>query len=348
MADEPGYASFLNRNVDEILEDIDEFEGDLEQLKQVESRMSDRKTVLNEIEGQIEAREESEEDDKDEHSDTDSSSEDESNVDMGSIKEQVEGKFQKSSGDEKEEDIDKEGFLNTGIEGFDSLFTHGIPEGSPILVAGGAGSGKTIFCLQMLNHHASKGEKCLFMSFEEPEENLISHMEEFGWDPNDLIEEGHLKIDHKTPFGISRQVEAMLAKEKGELMIDIDPVILPDDYDPDFVVIDSLTALQSTFTGSDDSYRIYIEQLFRFFERRDITTFLISETGQDPDKFSPTGVEEFLADGVIVLYNIKHGNVRESAIEILKMRGEDHKKKMVSMRISDNGINVFPEQEVLK
>ena len=50
-----------------------------------------------------------------------------------------------------------------------------------------------------------------------------------------------------------------------------------------------------------------------------------------------------LADGVIVLYNIKMGDVRESAIEVLKMRGEKHQKKIVAMQITGSGIIVYPE-----
>ncbi len=62
--------------------------------------------------------------------------------------------------------------------------------------------------------------------------------------------------------------------------------------------------------------------------------------------FSQTGVEEFLADGVIVFYNFKRGDVRENAIEVLKMRGEKHQKKIVAMQITNEGIVVYPEQEV--
>ncbi len=65
-----------------------------------------------------------------------------------------------------------------------------------------------------------------------------------------------------------------------------------------------------------------------------------------PEIFSTAGVEEFLADGVFVLYNIKKEGVRESAIEVLKMRGEHHEKRMVAMQISDKGITINPEQEV--
>ena len=237
-------------------------------------------------------------------------------------------------------------YVVMGVPGFDELFENGIPRGNAVLVAGGAGSGKTIMCLQTLNYHASKGEKCFYMSFEESEERLIEHMKEFGWDAEKLIKDGNLKIKRMSPFEITRSVEGMLEMEKGELLIDINPVILPDNFKPDFIVLDSLTAIASAFTGKEDSYRIYIEQLFRFFEKLGATSLLITETKQIPEIFSTTGVEEFLADGVVVLYNIKRGDIRENAIEVLKMRGEKHQKKIVAMQITDKGIVVYPEQEV--
>jgi KaiC/GvpD/RAD55 family RecA-like ATPase len=237
-------------------------------------------------------------------------------------------------------------WIKTGVPGFDELFEKGIPKGSAVLVAGGAGSGKTIFCLQTVVHNASLGKKCFYMSFEESEERLISHMKNFGWDTEKLVQSGNLKIQRLSPFEITRSVDAMLAKEKGELLIDIDPVILPEGFKPDLIALDSLTAVASAFTGKEDSYRIYIEQLFRFFEKMGTTSLLITETKQIPDIFSTTGVEEFLADGVIVFYNIKRGNIKENAIEVLKMRDEKHQKKIVAMQITDKGVIVYPEQEV--
>jgi len=248
-------------------------------------------------------------------------------------------------GDKKVEKHDGD-FVVTGVPGFDDLLTDGIPKGNNILVAGGAGSGKTIFCLQTLYYHASRGKKCLYMSLEENEEKLAKHMREFGWDPEKALKDGTLKIQRINPFDITRNVDALLAKQKGELLIDIDPVIFPKDYEPEFIVIDSLTAIGSAFTGKEENYRIYIEQLFRFLEDSRSTSLLITETEQIPKIFSTTGVEEFLADGVIVMYNIKHGNVRENAIEILKLRGTKHEKKIVAMQITGKGIVVYPDQEV--
>ena len=130
--------------------------------------------------------------------------------------------------------------------------------------------------------------------------------------------------------------------------MELEPFAIAEDgeFKPDFIVLDSLTAVSSTFTGKEQSYRFYIERLFRFFEKIGSTTFLITETQQIPEIFSPTGVEEFLADGVVVFYNFRRENIRETAIEILKMRGVKHQKKIVAMKITDNGIKVFPDQEV--
>ncbi|HLD33219.1 MAG TPA: ATPase domain-containing protein [Candidatus Nanoarchaeia archaeon] len=241
---------------------------------------------------------------------------------------------------------DDDNFFFTQVPGFDDLLENGIPKGSAVVVAGGAGSGKTIFALQILYNRALRGEKCLYMSFEESEERLIKHMEDFGWDARTQIRRGNLLIKRFNPFDITRSVDALLMKAKGELLIDIEPIVFPEGFRPNVIAIDSLTAIDSAFTGKEDSYRIYIEQLFRFLEECRSTSFLITETEQVPKVFSSTGVEEFLADGVFVLYAIKRGNIRENAIEVLKLRGAKHQKKIVAMSIGDQGIEVYPEQEV--
>lgn len=264
---------------------------------------------------------------------------------MASIKEEIMTELHGKK--RKKKKIDESRFIKTGIEGFDALLETGIPKGAAVLVAGGAGSGKTLFALQSLVYHAQHGEKCLYMSFEESEKRLISHMEEFGWEPKKLIKKGTLMVKRFNPFEITRSVDALLMKAKGELLIDVQPIIFPMKFKPDIIVVDSLTAIASAFTGNkEESYRIYIEQLFRFFEEIGATSFLITETTQVPTIFSTTGVEEFLADAVVVLYNIKRGNVRERAIEILKLRGAGHEHRVVAMNITSDGIEVFPDQEI--
>jgi len=245
----------------------------------------------------------------------------------------------------------------TGIKGFDALFGkgEGMPSGASVLVEGGPGSGKTLFCLTTLyNLCKNKGKKCLYMSFEEPEERLIHHMENFGWDAKGLIKKGLLRIKRFDAIDVSRSIEALLGAAKKELLIDIDPVFFPEDFDADFVVIDSLTSIASAFSGEDNRFRIYMEQLFRYLERNKITNLLIREVSA-PSHVGSTFKEEgsavsFLSDGIIVIYNVIYDSgERTSAIEILKMRGVDFQRKLVELKIIDKkGLEVNPNKVLKK
>ena len=245
--------------------------------------------------------------------------------------------------------INKSEWVTTDIQGFDNLFEKGIPRGISALVAGGPGSGKTIFCLQVAGNAAKRNENALYISLEESEERLKKHMHDFGFEPEQSEKRGLLRIKRIDPFQISRKVEALLAEAKGELKIDIAEIggLLQEDFQPDWIIIDSLTALEAAFKGGEDNYRIYVEQLFKYLEKLGATSFLIAETEQMPTRYSRSGVEEFLADSVIVLYNISKGNIRERAIEVLKLRGGKHEEKIVAMNIeSEKGIVVYNEQEI--
>ncbi len=243
-------------------------------------------------------------------------------------------------------------YIQTGMKGFDALFdkNSGIPDGAAVLVEGGPGSGKTIFCLATLNELCKKGKKGLYMSFEEPEENLISHMENFGWKPREYIKKGLLRIKRFDAIDVSRSIEALLSAAKKELLIEVDPVFFPQDYNPDFVVIDSLTSIASAFSGQQSRFRIYMEQLFRYLERNKITNFLIREVSS-PSHVGTTFTEQgeavsFLSDGIIVIYNVIYDNgQRGSAIEVLKMRGSNFTKKIVDLQIvNKKGVMINPNK----
>jgi circadian clock protein KaiC len=245
------------------------------------------------------------------------------------------------------EEAGEEEWVKTGIPGFDDLFEKGIPKGTSTLVAGGPGSGKTIFCLQTLNYGATHGEKCLYMTFEESPERLRNHMHDFGWKPEELEKKGLLVIKRYDPFETTRIVEALLEKAKKELLIEATPVLLPEGFKPDRIAVDSLSSIAAPFVGREENYRVYVEQLFRYFEKLGATSFFITETEPEPTRLTRSGIEEFLADGVIVIYNIRKGDRRESAIEVLKIRGAKFEKRTVPMQIiSGEGIVVYPTQKV--
>lgn len=239
-------------------------------------------------------------------------------------------------------------YFKTDIPGFDSLLKSGIPSASSVLIEGGPGSGKTIFCLQTAYNACRQGKKVLYMSFEEPEQRLRRHMKNFGWDTTPYEKKGTFMIKRFDALDIARSVEALLSEAKKELLIDVQPILIPAKFKPDVVLVDSLTSIASAFSGEESRFRIYMEQLFRYLEYSKITSFLIREVS-NPTHIGKNFVEKyeavsFLSDGIIILYSVAYPNgTRGSAVEVLKMRGSSINKKIVRMDITGRGLVVHPD-----
>jgi len=239
--------------------------------------------------------------------------------------------------------------LKTDISGFDELFLDGgLPRGSSILVAGGPGTGKSILCRNICYNLVIKGKKCMYVSFEENKERIIKSMESFGWDVKKYIESGDFLIQKINPLDILRMKFGSIGGSGSatELSYKIKPLVIPKDFKPDVIAVDSLSAIIAASVSKDKNYRVYLQQLFSFFEDTGATSLLITETEPNPTRYSESGIEEFLADGIIVLYNIQKKDERENAIEILKMRYGKHQKKIVLMNITTKGIKIQPDKKI--
>ena len=248
--------------------------------------------------------------------------------------------------EEKKEDK----VLKTDIIGFDDLFAEGgVPKGNSVLDAGGTGTGKSTFCRQVCYSLVSKGKNCMYVSFEESIERIEKSMNNFGWDAKKYIDDGRLLIQKINPLDILRMKFGSISGSGSatEISYKVKPLIIPKGFNPEVIVVDSLTAVISASISKEKNYRIYLQQLFSFFEETGATSFLVTETEQIPTRFSDTGIEEFLADGIIVLYNIQKGDKRENAIEVLKMRYSDHQKKIFAMEITNEGLKIYPERQVV-
>ena len=173
-------------------------------------------------------------------------------------------------------------------------------------------------------------------------------MENFGWDARKFIENGDLLIQKINPLDILRMKFGSIggSGSAAELSYKIKPLVIPKDFHPDVIAVDSLSAIIEASVTKDKNYRVYLQQLFSFFEETGATSFLITETDPIPTHFSETGIEEFLADGIIILYNIQKGDCRQNAIEILKMRYSNHKKNIFALEITNEGVKIHPDRQI--
>ena len=253
------------------------------------------------------------------------------------------------------------GFIPTRVSTFDDLIIkHGIERGNTILISGGCGVGKTIFTMQSLYMGALEGERGVYISLGEDEGKLRRHMKSnFGWDLDSLEEKNMLSIQRVDPFALAEDVTAMLeGQEKkpylkiglfegegGKIsLVDSRKVKIP--FKPDRIVLDSISALESAFTNKE-YYRMCIQALVDALNQHNSVSFIVSETEQEPSIYSKTGTEEFIVDGVVVLYNIRKGQLRRKALEILKLRCSNHIKEMISFMITDDGIKIMAGEPVV-
>ena len=250
----------------------------------------------------------------------------------------------------KENKDEKTEILKTKIDGFDELFKDGgIPKGNSVLVAGGPGTGKSTFCREICYNLVSENKHCMYVSFEENKDRVIKSMKSFGWDATKHIENGNLIIQKVNPLDILRMKFGSIGGSGSatELSYKIKPLVIPKDFHPEAIFVDSLTAIIAASVTKDKNYRVYLQQLFSFFEETGATSFLITETEPLPTRYSKSGIEEFLADGIVVLYNVKEKESRKNAVEIIKMRYAKHKKKVFLLDITDKGIVVHPDKNMV-
>lgn len=222
--------------------------------------------------------------------------------------------------------------VKTGVPGFDDIIGGGFLPGTLALLTGTTGTGKTVLASQFIyNALAKYKENCVYISFEERPEDTKRNMLNFGWDFE--------------PFERARKL----------IFIKYDPFHMEDiyglienhirDVDAKRVVLDSITGLALNIRDPSD-LRTAIFNLGRILKKLGCTTVMTSETPSDNHLvLSRYGVEEYVADDVVVLYYIPVGTEFRRAITVWKMRGSDHSKKIHPFRITEKGITVYPHEE---
>ena len=244
-------------------------------------------------------------------------------------------------------------FLPTRVSSFDDLMdSKGLERGTTLLLSGGCGSGKTVFAMQSAYNAALNGEKVVHFTFDDDPNRVKRHMyNNFGWDLQALEDQGNFWMKKVNPYDISRSIESIV-KEKDirevidgikNVHTDSQEVMMP--FHPDRVIIDSISALSVAFTDKM-KYRAYLNVLLDSLRSYNSVNFVITESEQEPNVYSRSGIEEFLVDGVVVFYYIRRESVRTRAMEILKVRYSDHVKKLVPFKITDQGITIYMEEQV--
>jgi circadian clock protein KaiC len=224
--------------------------------------------------------------------------------------------------------------LATGIASFDVIAKGGLPRNRTTLIAGTAGSGKTVFAVQFLaTGIRDAGEPGVFVTFEESASDIRQNMLGFGWDLSAWERDGKIAFVDASPDPGVEMIESGRF-DLGALLARIQNAVRK--VKAKRVSVDSLGAIFSQF--SDQS--VVRRELFRIasaLKSMGVTAILTAERTEDYGPVARFGVEEFIADNVMVLRNVLEGENRRRTVEILKFRGTDHQKGEFPCTIVPNG-----------
>ena len=222
--------------------------------------------------------------------------------------------------------------VSTGVPTLDKMFAGGgYTRGSTVLVSGTAGTGKTSLAVAFAAERCKKGERCLYVSYEESPGQLIQNMRSVGFDLEKWTKNGLLKIVSTRPafFGLEMH------------LLDLYKVLA--DFSPSAVVIDPLTSLIGQ--AEESEIQSMLTRMIDALKSKSITgvfTSLVSSTAAN-DTSGEIGVSS-LIDTWIVVRELEEnkGNKRTRGLYIAKSRGTGHSNDIHKLVFSGDGIDLQP------
>ena len=224
----------------------------------------------------------------------------------------------------------------TGIQGLDELTGGGLPRGRPTLLCGSTGCGKTLLAMEFLVRGAMEfGEPGVFMAFEEDTTELMTNFASLGHDLKALVARKKLVLDFV-------HIERSEIEETGEydlegLFVRLGHAI--DSIGARRVVLDTIEAL---FSGLSNTtlLRAEMRRLFRWLKEKGVTAVITGERGDT--RLTRYGLEEYVADCVILLDHRVEGQMATRRLRIVKYRGSTHGTSEYPFLIDEGGISVLP------
>jgi len=220
--------------------------------------------------------------------------------------------------------------ISSGVEGLDAIIEGGFPKGSLILLAGNPGTGKTIFSACSLVRGAESGEPGIYVSFAEEKDTLHKNvLRHCGCDLKGLEDEGKVRVLDLVAMreeGVSACLETIISEVQS--------------LKAKRLVIDSFSALARAFKEPIDVRIVVHTVLDKIIRKMDCTTIMIEEIPIGESKIG-FGLEEFVADGVILFKvgDLDGRLLRE--LELVKLRGTRLSERKLVFTL-EGGFKVFP------
>jgi circadian clock protein KaiC len=224
----------------------------------------------------------------------------------------------------------------TGVRGLDEITGGGLPKGRTTLIAGAAGCGKTVFAMEFLVNGATQfNEPGVFVSFEEPVEDLVKNFSSLGYDLNKLSNSKEMIVDY---IHIERsEIEVTGEYDLEGLFIRLEHMV--NSIGAKRIALDTIESLFGALPN-EGILRAEIRRLFRWLKSKGLTAVITGEKGAG--LMTRHGLEEYVSDCVIFLDHHLAEQVATRRMRIVKYRGSLHGTNEYPFLIDNTGFSVLP------
>ena len=215
--------------------------------------------------------------------------------------------------------------VSSGVPELDAMVGRGgWYKGSTTMISGESGTGKTTFAAAFADAACRRGERCLYLAFEESGRQLARNMASVGLDLGRWVDEGRLRIHASRPteLGLERHLTTVYQEVQA--------------HAPDVVVIDPITDFTSLGTSTD--VKVLLMRIVDYLKGRQVTavftSLLHSQGTEDPTISS-------LIDNWVQLRNLESQAQRDRGVFIQKARGMPHSNQIREFLLTDEGIRLL-------
>src|SRR5262245_15202464 len=216
--------------------------------------------------------------------------------------------------------------IATGIARLDTMLGgKGFYRGSTILVSGTAGSGKSSIAAHFAHAACQRGERALYLAFEESPQQIVRNMRSIGLDLEPCVKKRLLRF-HATRSTVCGLEMHLAGFHK-----------LIEQFKPRVVILDPISNL--IHAGTEEDTSAMLTRLLDYLKAEQITTLLTAMTAiKDLEK---TDLEvSSLVDTWLLLRDLELGGDRNRAMYVLKSRGMAHSNQIREFLLTDRGIEL--------
>jgi circadian clock protein KaiC len=215
--------------------------------------------------------------------------------------------------------------VSSGVGDLDAMLGRGgWYRGSTTMVSGESGTGKTTFAAAFADAACRRGDRCLYLAFEESSHQLVRNMASVGMELGRWIDGGHLQVNASRPtqLGLERHLTTIYQ--------------LVEAHAPDVVVVDPITDF--TALGTPTDVKVLLMRIVDYLKTRGVTAVFTSmsheQGAEDPTILS-------LIDNWLQLRNIELQGQRDRSVFIQKARGMPHSNQIREFVLTDEGVRLL-------